>query len=179
MSFDQSLFEAIHSVVGTFQILDVAAIFFAEYFPYLLVIVFVFFLFLERNWKVRFYAFALAALSTILARGIVAEVIRFFYFRPRPPAVFSIEPLIHLPSSASFPSGHAVFFFALATSVFFMNRRWGIWFFIAAFVMGVARVFVGVHWPLDILGGAALGIASAVAVQYILKRSHREPASAS
>ncbi len=68
-------------------------------------------------------------------------------------------PLISQSSKeASFPSGHATFYFALATIVYFYNKKVGIWFFIVSFFIAVARVFVGVHWPSDILAGALLGI---------------------
>ncbi len=176
MSFDQSLFEVIHGIAGSFRALDIAAIFFARFFPYLLVAAFAFFLLLERDWKTRFYDFALASLSLILGRGIIIEAIRFSYYRPRPPVVLSIEPLISLSDSGSFPSGHAVVFFALATAVFILDRRWGIWFFGGAVVISLARIYVGVHWPLDVFAGALIGIASGLAIHYLLKRSNAKPA---
>jgi undecaprenyl-diphosphatase len=43
-------------------------------------------------------------------------------------------------------------------AVYFYNKKISIWFFVAAFLIGLARVFTGVHYPLDILGGAVIGI---------------------
>jgi undecaprenyl-diphosphatase len=84
------------------------------------------------------------------------------YDRPRPfVALPDIHPLIAtLPSEnlQSFPSGHALFFFAIATVLFCFNKRVGVLAFIAAAVMAIARVYVGVHWPSDILGGAVIGM---------------------
>jgi undecaprenyl-diphosphatase len=163
MSTDLTVFNAVHSLAGASPFLDIEAIFLARFFPYFLIAAFFVFLAFQRNWRLRFYYFALAALATIISRGIILETIRIIHFRARPPVVLSFEPLIPFdPAAASFPSGHASFFFALATAIFLVNRRWGLWFFAGALLMGVARIFVGVHWPSDIIAGAILGIATAI-----------------
>ncbi len=100
--------------------------------------------------------------AACVARWVVKTAILLVYHRPRP---FALLQGVHQyistsPSESfqSFPSGHTIFFFALATSLFMFNKKLGWWFFAAAFVMGVARVMAGIHWPTDILGGAILGI---------------------
>jgi undecaprenyl-diphosphatase len=90
-------------------------------------------------------------------------------FRERP-----IEnQLLHLrlayhfdPSSflawSSFPSDHAVLFFALATGMFLVNRKLGVLLYLHSFfIISLPRVFLGIHYPTDILGGALIGIALA------------------
>lgn len=70
----------------------------------------------------------------------------------------------------SFPSGHAIFLFSLATSVWFENKKAGAILFGIAALVGVGRVAAGVHWPTDIIGGAALGIAFSIPEINILKK---------
>lgn len=69
----------------------------------------------------------------------------------------------------SFPSSHATIAFALAFSVFFFNRTWGVPLLVAAFLVSWGRVYVGVHYPLDVLVGAILGgVASYVVYRIII-----------
>ncbi|MBI4094332.1 MAG: phosphatase PAP2 family protein, partial [Candidatus Liptonbacteria bacterium] len=49
-----------------------------------------------------------------------------------------------------------------AAAMWWQNRAWGWWFFALALVNGAARVAAGVHWPLDIAGGAFVGIGGAL-----------------
>jgi undecaprenyl-diphosphatase len=57
----------------------------------------------------------------------------------------------------SFPSGHATFFSALATSFYFYHKYIAIIYIVGAFLIGASRIAAGIHWPLDILVGYALG----------------------
>ena len=165
---ERSIFEFLHNYSGKFPVLDSLAVFFASYLPYLLVLLTVFFIFRERNWRKRFYGSALIVLSTVLARGVISTIVHYFVGRERPFKVLGFTPLINGPMSTAFPSNHAIFFFALGTALFFLNRRWGVWFLVFAAIMGVARVFVGVHWPFDVLAGAIFGIASAFLARVLL-----------
>jgi len=175
MEFDISVFEAFHGLSGKFSTLDFFAVFLAQYLPYILIIAFFAALFFEPDWRKRFHNFALASLSVILARGIFVEFIRFFYYRPRPELVLSIEPLIRTPGISSFPSGHTATFFALAVAMFFFNRRLGWWFTISAVLVALARVLTGVHWPSDILAGMIVGIVSAFIIRKLLNRKTLKP----
>ena len=109
-------------------------------------------------------------LAALLSRGIITELIRFFWERPRPFVEQNITPLIEHAASASFPSGHATFFFALGTILFFYNKTAGALFLLGAAVLTSARVFAFLHWPSDIIGGAVIGIASAFLVVQLSRR---------
>jgi undecaprenyl-diphosphatase len=166
---DQATFQAIFSLAGQNVFVDTIAIFFARYLPYLLVIGFFVLLLGFRSGRERMFFFAQAVLIGILSRGILVELIRYFYDRPRPFEVFGIEPLVaHSPLEPSLPSGHAAFYFGLALAAWFMNRRWGGVYIVLASLMGFARVIIGVHWPTDVLAGAVLGIISAFFVRWLI-----------
>jgi undecaprenyl-diphosphatase len=59
-------------------------------------------------------------------------------------------------------------------AVWYANRKWGIVYLILVALMGVARIYVGVHWPLDILGGAAIGILSAMIIHWAFDETRQK-----
>lgn len=97
----------------------------------------------------------------LLARFAVKGLILLFYSNPRPYAEnLAARQLVATPGEdfQSFPSGHALFFFAAAAAIYCYDKKLGVIFFAAAALISLARIFVGVHWPADILAGALLGI---------------------
>ena len=156
--WDEQIFFFLNSLAGQNRILDYLIIFLAEYFGYFLIAAFLFLIF----WKYKKDAWRplIFAVFSLLLSASLTQIIRYFYYRPRPFLTDSVTALIDHSSTSSLPSGHSVFFFALAFVVFYLNRRWSWWFLGGAFLMGLARIFAGVHWPLDIIGGAILGFLS-------------------
>jgi len=172
---NQSLFLWVHNFAGRSGSIEGLAVFCAEWLPYLVAAAFLVLVFRQPGTRRRFYLFAEGALAVILSRGIVTTAIHFFYNYPRPFEVYAFAPLIS-ESGSSFPSGHAALFFALAMVAWYANRTWGWWFFGLAAIISIARVYVGVHWPLDILAGAAIGVASGWCIRRLLKDARREVA---
>ncbi len=127
------------------------------YLPYILLALLVVFAF----WPSRKFSVALTALVAAgIARLTVKPLILLFIQRERP----------YGGEFDSFPSGHALFFFALATVVYLHNKRWGLVFFAGAVLMGIARVWGGIHWPSDVVGGALMGILIGWLVDYCYAR---------
>ena len=69
--------------------------------------------------------------------------------------------------NGAFPSSHAASSFALAVTIWFHDRKIGILYVAASLLIGLARVLARVHYPIDILGGAVLGILMAFLVEKI------------
>ncbi len=105
----------------------------------------------------------------IIARFGITSLIRFLYPLPRPFIAYQVNQLI--PEGINgFPSGHAALFFAMAMAIYFYNKKWGFAFFVAALVMGIARIIAGVHYPLDILAGAAVGILTSYLIFWTVEK---------
>lgn len=163
---NSSLFSTINSFAGHSIWLDRIGIFFAVYLIYLLVIGLVYGGFFV-GWKYGKKMFWEAISSALIGRLIIVEIIRFFYKHPRPFIVEQVKQLI--PESGwSFPSGHVTFLFALSMSVWFYNRRLGYTLFVGSLLVGIARVYVGVHWPFDIVGGIVVGIFTSIILHQII-----------
>lgn len=113
---------------------------------------------------------AIAGVSVYL----LAELLKAIVDRHRPAALLSdVHIRGGVPTGAGFPSGHASVACALAVIAwlwFGARLRWT--FIAAAVVVCLARVYVGAHLPLDVIGGAALGVASAALVGLLLKVRH-------
>lgn len=111
-----------------------------------------------------------ALLLTFISIPFVVILIKFihvFIFTPRPFVDNEILPLVNYYSDASFPSRHASIMSAVAFSYVFTKSKWAILFILLMIWVGISRIFVGVHYPLDILGGILVGIISvAIARQF-------------
>ena len=104
---------------------------------------------------------------------IVGRVLELtFPFRARPaynPDILFVRPYkfgnYSLEHFSSFPSDHAVLFFAMATGIFLISKRAGIITYLYVFfVICTPRMYLGLHYPTDILAGAAIGIITAIIV---------------
>jgi undecaprenyl-diphosphatase len=118
-------------------------------------------------WK-RYEVFLLTVLAVAIA-DLAAAQLKWVFDVERPSSRYAApKTLVHPPLDGSFPSGHAATSFAAATVLTFLRPRWAPAFFLLALAIGFSRVYVGVHYPLDIVGGAVLGILVAIALRWLV-----------
>ncbi|MDQ5957328.1 MAG: hypothetical protein QG614_303 [Patescibacteria group bacterium] len=106
----------------------------------------------------------LIGIGSVVGWG-VSNIIKNILKIPRPELASDV--LFKNESLYSFPSGHTTFFFTLGTVMYFYHKKTAIIIFILGAMVGCARVLMGVHFPVDIFGGATLGIIVGLAIQII------------
>ncbi len=166
---DRLLFETINGLSFRNNFLDFLAIFIGEYLGYILLASLLFFLLYKKE------VFFQAIISGTISRFIFVFIIRALYYRERPFLQYDITPLIEHAPTASFPSGHASFFFALSTAIFIKNKKIGSLFLILSFLISISRVFSGIHFPSDIIFGAIIGVLTAVFVSKLCRGRDLNP----
>jgi undecaprenyl-diphosphatase len=100
---------------------------------------------------------ALQAVASLLLANLMVKLINLLYFRPRPFEAGAVNLLFYRPSDSSLPSNPAAVGFSLAVAVWLTHRRVGGVLLILAALWSLARVYCGVHYPLDVLAGAMVG----------------------
>ena len=110
---------------------------------------------------------------------VLAKVIKGYVDRGRPSALIEsvVEREPFSPESLGYPSGHAAVAWAITIIVLaFMGRPWRRVAIVLAIVVAVVRMYVAAHLPLDLIGGAALGVFVASAVSLVLRAPRRATA---
>ncbi len=114
---------------------------------------------------------ATCATASLTAASLLAFALKDLVDRARPElADPAIDPLVATPSSPSFPSGHTATAFAAATVLasYHPRLRWPAYGLAA--LVGASRAYLGVHFWLDVLAGAALGLAVGLAAAWAGRR---------
>ncbi len=115
----------------------------------------------DRKWKLA----ASSALASAALGLLVNQIIGKIWHRPRP---YESHPAVYHPYShshdPSFPSDHASAAFGIAFAVLLFDTAAGSVFLTAAVLIGLGRVIIGAHYPLDIVSGLFVGLGSALVV---------------
>lgn len=154
--------------------------------------------FVFGNFQSRVMILAMA-LSAGVSDGLVCKNLKRIAARPRPhqvlagvrtvdlakatPRILAVAKPLQIKISApgqpaiqgnSFPSSHAANMFALATVCFLFHRRWGGIALALASLVAFSRMYVGVHWPSDVLAGSLIGMACGWLVVWLLGFAWRQ-----
>ena len=123
------------------------------------------FIFINFGWRAIFWVLFISLTAT-LSDQISSSFVKNWFARPRPCSDIFMQLqgrliLNRCPGSFSFTSSHATNHFAAAMFIFLtlktFIKKWGYLFFFWAISVSYGQIYIGVHYPLDILGGALLG----------------------
>lgn len=157
MRFDVALFRWINGFAGHHPVIDKLMTGVANYAPLVVVVVL---LACWGRWTRAWQrAAALATIAALLALG-VGQLLNTALPRPRPFLVMDATVLVPHAPDPSFPSDHAILMFAVTVVLASVSRRLAGWLAVFSILVLIARVYVGVHYPADVLGGAVLGAAA-------------------
>ncbi|WAH38365.1 phosphatase PAP2 family protein [Alicyclobacillus dauci] len=171
--FDLSLYHAINGLAGHNAVLDDIMRFFAQYALeiYGLLFIVAWFALPKPDLRNR-HALVMAGLAGILAL-IINVIIAHIWYRSRPFVVLShgsYQQLVPHSVDSSFPSDHASGSWAFAGGSWGRAPKWiQILFTAIAIVVMFARVYVGVHWPTDVLASVLVGAIAGQLIQLVSK----------
>ncbi|NOU94568.1 phosphatase PAP2 family protein [Paenibacillus sp. LMG 31456] len=164
---DYRIFQFINLTAGKDSFIYLLMRFFAEQAVYLFVLGLLAYG-LTRSERNR-----LMVLETFVASCAafgVSKLCGIFLFRERPFVEHDVIQLIAHQATASFPSNHATGTFVIAAVLLLYRKPMGLVLFLLASCVSFSRVWVGVHYPLDIVGGMINGILCAIVIRIIVSR---------
>ena len=125
-------------------------------------------------WSAKPIAASVAFVAaSVWCADLVAAGIKLAVARPRPvETVAGADPLVHTFGS-SFPSGHAATSVAGAVALAAIAPRGLVWFLLLAGAIACSRIYVGVHYPLDVVAGALVGAAVALGAATVVRSRPR------
>ena len=146
--------------------------FFKAVSDYGVIVMAVYFVILLLWEKRKIFPVASACIVSGLLGDFIKEYLKHFIRRPRPFLDFSaLEPLIKRPKGFSFPSGHTTLAFAVAfIACRILPKRYSIPALLIAALVAFSRLYLGVHYPTDILGAICVGYIAALITEFLYKR---------
>ncbi|WP_160723071.1 undecaprenyl-diphosphatase [Bacillus sp. USDA818B3_A] len=150
------IFKAINQLAGHHPIMDKVMVFTTQYALIVFAVVLLLMWFLgKEQYK---YSVVYAAITGGIGL-LINFVLGHIYYEPRPFVTHHVHPLIQHAKDASFPSDHTTGAFSLALAILLRHRKIGFGMLVFAILTGFSRIYVGHHYPFDVLGSMIVGIA--------------------
>jgi len=158
-----ALFHFINQYAGLNPFIDSLAIITAKYMP-VIIILSIAYIWIKNRDRTR--DIILYGIYAVIIGLVINYIIGLVYFHPRPFMIPLGTLLFQYPAETSFPSDHATLMFSLAIMLIYFKetRIAGLIFLILGFIGGLARIFSGIHFPLDIFGSLLVSIISTILI---------------
>ncbi|WP_066073755.1 undecaprenyl-diphosphatase [Neobacillus soli] len=156
-----NIFKSINHLAGHHPFLDslMAGVTNNALIIYAIVLLLIWFFGKNQYKKTVVYA-AITGVLGLLMNFVIGHI----YFEPRPFVTHTVHLLVDHAADASFPSDHTTGAFSLALAVLFVHRKIGVGMLLFAFLTGFSRIYVGHHYPFDILGSMVVSLVISIIV---------------
>jgi len=170
-----AIFKAINGLAYKSVLLDKIMIVFSDYVPDVFMLALAaFYLYgiYKKNEEMRYTS--LDTLITTVINLFISFLIGHFFFIQRPFMTGKVNLLYSHAADASFPSDHAIGTMSIALGLLNYSRAYGGILILLSCIVGISRVYVGHHFPLDVVGGFMISIAVNCLYGIILRRRLRK-----
>ncbi|KKI92417.1 bacitracin ABC transporter permease [Bacillus sp. SA1-12] len=155
---NSKVFKLITQLSGRCSPIDLLMILISNKIRYVFIFVLIFMWFKNDSYK-RVTCKATKSMGVTL---FIHTLIKLFYFKPRPFVKRRVGILIPSKMDSTFPSKHTLLVFAISTSIFLYDRVLGSIMWVISVLTGFSRIWVGHHYPFDIIGSAFIGTMTSI-----------------
>lgn len=170
---DYTILTFINSFAGKWLWLDMICLMLSDFLIYAIPLIIFLIYFLSKKRK-KIGRTAVKIISAVILVAIVEYITNHVVARPRPfithNEIYQLAKFFASPTDFSFPSGHTALAFAMAISVLVDWKKFGLILLIPALLIGLSRIFVGVHYPADILAGIITAILAVLIIEFIFRK---------
>lgn len=175
------LFQLVHQGAGYWPVLDWFFIILTSYSTYIVIVLTVLwfvgftpFRTNDMNERMKRFGQGGQMLLSLFLTWAVVWIIKVLVAHPRPfISIPDITPLVSAAPFESFPSAHAAFAMTIAIAVLPYHKRLGQLLVAFAFIVGLSRLYVGVHYPFDVAIGLLIGFLIPKALYRVFKKEKK------
>ncbi|AMR03669.1 MULTISPECIES: undecaprenyl-diphosphatase [Bacillus] len=171
MSFSQfniDAFRAVNDLGKQYPFLNSTMTFVAEYMVYFLALIIVVYWFTRSNQN---RMMVVQAMIAFVIAEVIGKIAGKFHSNYQPFAELpNVNKLVEHAVDNSFPSDHTILFFSICFSFWLVHKKIGWLWITLAFCVAISRIWVGVHYPFDVITGAILGIVSAIIAYWLVPK---------